>query len=312
MCGRMTLTRSGEEIAEYFAQALARRQRGAGEAPRVACGGAPRELDGGPLRSRFNLAPSQQVLTLVPAPIGSGIASDSPSGNPSGSSSDSPAGLASDTSSDPGSDTPSVDAAAFAWKRWGLVPSWARDPSIGARMFNARAETADTKPSFRAAWKRRRCVVAADGFYEWTPRNRGHRPFLFRPARAPLLAFAGLFEAWRGEGGETIESCTVVTTEANADLEGVHHRMPVILAPEQLAQWLDPLASPEAVRALAISAPPGTLERTPVGRYVNDPRHDDARCLAPEEPAEQAELFALDGGGTSAGRSRAEPSAEEF
>ncbi len=271
MCGRMTLTRSGDEIADYFAEALARSEAGATEW----ASGGPREIDGAPLRRRFNLAPSQDVLTVVPAPPGSG------------------------------------DAADFAWKRWGLIPSWAKDPSVGARLFNARAETADTKPSFRAAWKRRRCLVAADGFYEWTPRNRGHRPFLFRPTRGPLLAFAGLFEEWKGEGGECIESCTVLTTDANADLEGVHHRMPVILDPEQLAAWLDPKASPEALKALAIGAPAGTLQRTPVSRYVNDPRHDDERCLAPEAKAEQVDLFALDGGTVDGGAPN-EPTAEEF
>ena len=115
MCGRMTLTRSGGEIAAYFAEAMA---LSATDGPAMA---EVVEAGGAPLRTRFNLAPSQDVLTLVPAPIGSG------------------------------------ESAAFAWKRWGLVPSWAKDPTVGSRMFNARVETADVKPSFRAAWKRRRC-----------------------------------------------------------------------------------------------------------------------------------------------------------
>lgn len=271
MCGRMILTRSGDEIADYFIEALARSAAGGI--------GAPREIDGTPLRRRFNLAPSQDVLTLVPAAAGSG------------------------------------EVATFAWKRWGLVPSWAKDPSIGARMFNARAETVDTKPSFRAAFKRRRCLVAADGFYEWTPRDRGHRPFLFRPTRGTLLAFAGLFEEWQGEGGECIESCTVLTADANADLEGVHHRMPVILAPDQLAEWLDPSASPELLKALAISAPRGSLARTPVSRFVNDPRHQGERCVAPEVAPEvkpeQVDLFAQDAGSHAGGAGRP-PTDEEF
>jgi len=297
MCGRMTLTRSGDEIADYFAEAVA---CSAGSPRDRAVSGVPQEPDGSPLRRRFNLAPSQDALTLVPAPLGSGV------------------------------------VAAFAWKRWGLVPGWAKDPSIGARMFNARSETADTKPSFRAAWKRRRCLVAADGFYEWTPRNRGHQPFLFRPRRGALLAFAGLFEEWRGEGGECIESCTVLTTEANADLEGVHHRMPVILPPDQLAEWLEPSTPLDALKELVVSAPSGTLERTPVDRYVNDPRHDDERCLAPPARAatkaatkaaakagvraEQVDLFSVSGeaaGEVTAGEAtdaafRDEPMVEEF
>ncbi len=251
MCGRMTLTRSGDEIAAYFAEAMAMHA----EAARLALSA---EGPGRPLRPRFNLAPSHDVLTLVPAPVGTG------------------------------------DVAAFAWKRWGLLPSWAKDPNMGQRMFNARSETVAEKPSFRAAFKRRRCLVAADGFYEWTPKNRDHRPYRFMPTRQAMLGFAGLFEQWRGEGGEIVESCTVLTTEANADLAEVHHRMPVILDPDDYAAWLDPEASPEALIALMRPATAGTLKSEAVTRYVNDPRHDDPRCLEPEPKAEQGALFSFD------------------
>ncbi len=259
MCGRMTLTRSGNEIALYFAEAMALASASGTSLS------DPREENGAGLRKRFNLAPSQDILTLVAAPSGSG------------------------------------EAATFSFKRWGLVPSWAKDPSVGARMFNARAETADVKPSFRAAWKRRRCLVPADGFYEWTPKNRDHRPFHFRPSRGTLMAFAGLYEHWQGEGGEVIESCTVLTTAANADLEGVHHRMPVILDPGEVASWLDPESDPESLKALTISAPAGTLERHAVSRYVNDPRRDDERCLEFEPKAEQGDLFTHSGGEEAGG-----------
>jgi len=256
MCGRMTLTRSGSEIADYFAEAMALAAVGDADAFEV------REEDGSTLRARFNLAPSRPVLTLSAAPIGS------------------------------------AEASVFSWKRWGLVPSWAKDPSVGARMFNARAETVETKPSFRAAFKRRRCLVAADGFYEWTPKNRDHRPFYFWSSRGSMLAFAGLFETWQAEsreGGEVIESCTVLTTEANSDLAGVHHRMPVILDPARFSAWLDPDSNLEVLKALIVSVPNGTLERRAVTRYVNDPRRDDERCLEPEPRAEQADLFSLGG-----------------
>ena len=245
----MTLTRSGDEIAAYFAEAMAL----------LASGEGARELDGSALRPRFNVSPSRDVLTLVPESKGEG-------------------------------------ATEFAWKRWGLVPSWAKDPGIGNRTFNARAETVAEKPSFRAAFKRRRCLVAADGFYEWTPKSRDHKPFHFTPTRTAFLGFAGLFESWAGEGGEVIESCTVITTEANADMEGVHHRMPVIVDPTDYARWMDLAAEKDALLALLRPAVPGTLDRRPVTRYVNDPRHDDARCLEPEEKAEQGALFELDGG----------------
>lgn len=248
MCGRLTLTRSGDEIAAYFAEAMTL----------LAAGEGAREPDGRALRPRFNVAPSRDVLTLVPVEDAAPAAAD------------------------------------FAWKRWGLVPSWAKDASIGNRTFNARAETVAEKPSFRAAFKRRRCLVAADGFYEWRPKNRDHRPFHFTPVRTPLLAFAGLYESWTGEGGEVVDSCTVITTEANADLEGVHHRMPVVLDPADYAGWIEPAASADALRAMLRPAPAGTLGRQPVTRYVNDPRHDDSRCLAPEAQATQGALFALD------------------
>ena len=253
MCGRMTLTRSGSEIAEYFAAAMAE----------LMAADAVAESNGDAPKARFNITPSQHVLTVVPAPAGSG------------------------------------DLAEFAWKQWGLIPKWAKDPAMGQRMFNARSETVAEKPSFRAAFKRRRCLVVADGFYEWTPRNKGHRPFFFQSAHEPMLTFAGLFEEWRGEGGEVIESRTVLTTEANADLSEVHHRMPVVLTPGAAATWLDIAVSAEELGPLMKPAPAGTLTREAVTRYVNDPRHDDARCMEPEPAiarAEQGALFALDGG----------------
>jgi putative SOS response-associated peptidase YedK len=249
----MTLTRTGNEIAAYFAEAMAL-SLSDDVVEEGVC-----EVDGRPLRARFNLAPSQDVLTFVPAPKGSGATAE------------------------------------YAWKQWGLVPSWAKDPMGGAPLFNARSETVDTKPSFRAAFKRRRCLIVADGFYEWTPKNRDHRPFHFSAAGGMLLAFAGLFEEWSGEGGEVIESCTVLTTEANADLEGVHHRMPVILDPDRFGTWLEPQAEPLVLKALLVPSPAGTLRRRAVSRYVNDPRRDDPRCLEPEPEAAQADLFRLDG-----------------
>ena len=143
-------------------------------------------------------------------------------------------------------------ARAFAWKIWGLVPAWAKDPSMGGKLFNARAETVAEKPSFRSAFKRRRCLVVADGFYEWTPRNRGHRAHWLHPRQAPLLAFAGLHEHWSVERGPALDSCTVITTEANGDLAGIHARMPVVLAAASWPAWLDPDSEPEALKALLV------------------------------------------------------------
>ena len=241
MCGRMTLTRSGSEIADYFSEAMQSLvlQAEVGPTPSEPL----TELDGAPLRPRFNLAPSQDSLTVVSAPNGTGSVGE------------------------------------FAWKRWGLVPAWAKDVGVGARLFNARSETVDVKPSFRAAFKSRRCLIVVDGFYEWTPRNRDHQPFHFQAKNGQPMAFAGLHERWQGEGGELVESCTVLTCEANEDLQGVHHRMPVVLERAALATWVDPGTPINLVKALARPAPSGRLERKAVGRQVNDPRRDDVGCL---------------------------------
>ena len=124
--------------------------------------------------------------------------------------------------------------------RWGLIPPWADDPSIGNRMINARAETAASKPSFRSAFRKRRCLVLADGFYEWQKTEGGKHPMFIRVDGGEPFAFAGLFEIWdKGKQGP-IQSCTILTTEANAVLKPIHDRMPVILSPEQHAAWLDP------------------------------------------------------------------------
>jgi putative SOS response-associated peptidase YedK len=126
---------------------------------------------------------------------------------------------------------------AWAWLRWGLIPSWAKDPAIGNRMINARAETVADKPAFRAALRRRRCLLPADGFYEWEKRDGAKQPYHIALADRAPFAFAGLWEHWQGD--EAIESCTILTTAANRRLAPIHPRMPVILAPEHYDIWLD-------------------------------------------------------------------------
>ena len=192
---------------------------------------------------------------------------------------------------------------AASWRRWGLVPAWSSTPPASGKLFNARSETAATKPSFRAAYRRRRCLVPASGFYEWTPRARGREPYYFEPVAAPMLAMAGLFESWVGEGGEVIDSCTVLTTEASADLESVHHRMPVLLSQADGARWLSQETPAEALADLLKPAAAGSLKRRPVDRRVGQVRNDDPLCLAPpsappdsatEASPAQAALFPLD------------------
>ncbi|BCR05904.1 DUF159 family protein [Desulfuromonas versatilis] len=169
--------------------------------------------------------------------------------------------------------------------RWGLVPFWAEDPRIGYRMINARAETAHRLPAFRAAFRKRRCIIPAGGFFEWRRQGRQKLPFhIFRRDGRPL-ALAGLWESWRDEQqGREIESCTILTTAANRLLAELHERMPVILEPADLARWLDPeQSSPAPLATLLRPAREGVLDMYPVSDYVNKPQNEGARCIAPAE-----------------------------
>jgi putative SOS response-associated peptidase YedK len=149
-------------------------------------------------------------------------------------------------------------------------------------LINARAETVADKPSFRAALRRRRCIVPADGFYEWAGTGRARRPHLFRRRGGAILAIAGLWESWLGPEGDEIESCTVITTEANATMRRFHHRMPVLLAARDYACWLDrEERDPERVLSLLIPCPPDWLRAVEVSRYVNNPRNEGPRCVEP-------------------------------
>ena len=167
----------------------------------------------------------------------------------------------------------------FAMPRWGLIPSWAKDRDIGARLINARAETVNEKPSFRAAFRKRRCLMPADGFYEWQARGTLRQPFHIARADGQPFAFAGLWESWSDPDGATIESCALITTAANDRLRPIHDRMPVILDQTDYDLWLDVgFGTLEAVQAL-LGPTAMTLDARPVSRHVNNPRHDDPRCL---------------------------------
>lgn len=164
--------------------------------------------------------------------------------------------------------------------RWGLVPPWADDPSIGDRMINARAETVASKPSFRRAFRERRCLIPADGFYEWQRLDGGKQPYYVRRKDGARFAFAGLWEIWRREG-EEIRSCTILTTEANGLLGGIHDRMPVIVPPDLYGLWLEGGAEREELDAVLRPYPGDDLEAYPVSRLVNNPANDDPRCIEP-------------------------------
>jgi putative SOS response-associated peptidase YedK len=148
-------------------------------------------------------------------------------------------------------------------------------------MINARSETVPEKPSFRRAFRERRCLILADGFYEWKRTNDGKQPYYIRMEGGRPFAFAGLWESWRG-GREEIRSCTILTTEANDRVSNIHHRMPVILAPEDHGLWLDPdVREADPLLPLLTPYPDDVMEAYPVSRFVNRPANDDPRCVEP-------------------------------
>jgi putative SOS response-associated peptidase YedK len=175
--------------------------------------------------------------------------------------------------------------------RWGLIPGWARDPSIGGKMINARAETAAEKPSYRTALARRRCVVPASGFYEWkkTAGSKLKVPHWIFAADGDGLALAGLWESWRPDRDTApVHTFTILTTSASQDMEGLHDRMPVILDRAGRDGWLDPAASADDLQRLMVSAPAGTLRAYAVSTAVNRPTYDgpDLIVALDERPAE--------------------------
>ena len=164
--------------------------------------------------------------------------------------------------------------------KWGLVPSWARDAAIGNRLINARSETVTEKPSFRGAFARRRTLVPADGFFEWSRRGDSKRPFYFHMRDGEPFAIAGLWERWEGEGGP-LETCTLLTTEANELLASYHDRMPVILRPEDYEVWLDGGTSQPELTPLLRPYPHEEMVAYAVSRLVNAPSNDSPKCVEP-------------------------------
>lgn len=204
--------------------------------------------------------------------------------------------------------------------RWGLVPSWAKDPSAGGRLINARAETVATKPSFRRAFARRRCLIPADGFYEWRPlggTDHGRprkQPYFISRADGGVMAFAGLYELWRDASAPAdhpaswLWTATIITTRATDDLGHIHDRMPMVIDPAQWADWLDPSRrDPDGLLEVMVPAVSGGLETRPVSTAVNSVANDGPALIAPvaEAGTDSAALMAPAGG-----RAAARPGAE--
>jgi putative SOS response-associated peptidase YedK len=201
--------------------------------------------ESGDWRPRYNIAPSQPVAVVRASPVAHG-------------------------------------AHELVRLRWGLIPAWAKDAKIGNRLINARADSIADKPAFRAAFRRRRCLVVADGFYEWRQAGKQRQPYFVHLQDDRPFAFAGLWESWEGPAHAAIESCTIVTTDANDLLRPIHDRMPVVLAPADCARWLDPaVVPPESLAALLRPYPSGRMQLHAVGPLVNSPTHDDPRCVEP-------------------------------
>jgi putative SOS response-associated peptidase YedK len=176
--------------------------------------------------------------------------------------------------------------------RWGLVPSWAKSPDTGLKMINARLETAAERPAYRRAFERFRCLIVADGFYEWQPQPSGPKqPFHITRSDGGLFAFAGLWSIWHPDEGAALRTCTILTTAANPAIAGLHDRMPVILAPDAERPWLDRGTQPERLYELAAGLPAEQTALAPVGLAVNDARYDGPECLEPPTPSAQEALF---------------------
>jgi putative SOS response-associated peptidase YedK len=268
MCGRYASSRRPENLAEEF------------EIDRATV----TETVAQPLAADYNVAPTKEVYAVVERPVA-----------PEGS-----ADVTRRTGDEGGAES-AADAEdpqrerQLRVLRWGLVPFWAKDPAIGNRMINARMETVGEKPAFRQAFAKRRCLIPADGYYEWYPTEQKTKagkplkqPFFIRPKDGSVLAMAGLYEIWRDPTRADDDpqrfrwTCTVLTTSAEDDLGRIHDRMPLLVEPERYTAWLDPARNDaQGLRALLVPAAPGRLEAYPVSTEVNSVRNNGPELVEP-------------------------------
>jgi putative SOS response-associated peptidase YedK len=190
-------------------------------------------------------------------------------------------------------ENPKEPARELSLMRWGLIPSWAQDSSVAAQMINARSETAATKPAFRGALKFRRCLIPADGFYEWLRTGKSKQPYCFEVNDGQLFAFAGLWDRWRDPSGNWMKTCSILTTTPNAVTAAVHDRMPVILDPDAYDLWLDPGMQNVAAASELLKPCDARLMRCyPVSTRINSVANDDEECCRPMEATEvQSRMF---------------------
>lgn len=168
----------------------------------------------------------------------------------------------------------------FSSARWGLVPHWAKDPSLGSRMINARCETVHEKPAFRQVIRTRRCIVPASGFFEWQATPSGKLPYYVTMADDSPLFFAGIWDSWKAPDGTNLETCSILTTEANSLMAPIHDRMPVIINRDNIRKWLDPgITNPEKLEDLYQPYPAELMQAWRVSPFVNSPRNDAPACI---------------------------------
>lgn len=254
MCGRFTLRATPQQVAEHF-----------------------RLFEVPTFTPRYNIGPGQ-IVGVIRSPQ-----SDS---SPPGVAASRPSHAEDTASNHEGNNPLRIHAGQkpkeWAWLKWGLIPHWSADATIANRLINARAETVSGKPAFRSAARYRRCLIPADGFYEWKTTERGKQPYFIRLRGDRLFALAGLWDRWQSPSGEILETCTVLTVEPNPLMAQLHNRMPLILPPEAYEAWIDPAITEfEVLRRWLRPYPEDEMELIAVTPYVNSIRHEGPRCLEP-------------------------------
>jgi putative SOS response-associated peptidase YedK len=293
MCGRFASARKRQDLLEEF--------------------GVQRDRVTEPLRPDYNVAPTKPVYAVITREPKDGDAEQT--AGPDGSGTGAPGA--------PGAGAPGAGADAAVRElrvvRWGLVPFWAKDISIGSRLINARAETVATKPAFRRAFARHRCLLPADGFYEWEktgdPKKPARQPYYIRREDGGVLAFAGLYELWRDKDrpeddpDSWLWTATIITTRAEDEVGRIHDRMPMVIQPGCWADWLDPaVASADAVHTLMTPAASAHLTTYPVSTEVNSVRHNGPGLIEPMEGDSGPAGSPRAGAGGRSGASRGAPS----
>lgn len=185
----------------------------------------------------------------------------------------------------PTQDVPVIRNGQLSMFRWGLIPSWAKDPYVGNKLINARAETVDEKPSFKYSLQRKRCLIVADGFYEWKKEGRTKRPYRITLKNKGLFGFAGLWDTWKSPRGDIVNSCTIITTTPNELMAGIHDRMPVILSRDSEQVWLDQsIVDSGYLKSFLVPYPAELMEAYEVSGFVNSPKNNGSDCLVPVGP----------------------------